>query len=319
MATTDSGMTTVDKKEGGDEMPPNVADAHDPSPKAQSELQKTFVAMLFAFVAATVAQQLGEILVVATKSWRLANSAHDMWDAARGDGWLLIACLMHAILVLVMVTVSWISWSRSQATMHKKDIDSIFTRKFLIFLIEIFLVTLYFSLSKSAEADFTAYTKDGLTTSFVKNASARPEALQLLWIFIAFAMWDYLVDVVRPYRWRDFRLSTPFVHVRRIIAFCGVSLFCGGITYLISVATPTKGGTPIQVVLGDAALICTVLLFIATKPFEYLLTRGLAPDSVGDVTPRGRPSSLDKRRFWVLLSLVLACTILTRHASCFLK
>lgn len=295
-----------------------IADPCESPPRTQSELQKTFVAMLFAFVAATVAQQLGEILVVATKSWQLANSATEILQAARKDRWLLVVASSHAILALVMVTVSWVSWSRSQATMHKRDIDSVFSQKFVIFFIEIFLVTLYFSLSKSAETDFAAYLKDGQASSFVKNSSARPEALQLSWVFTVFAIWDYLVDVVRPFRWKTFSLSTPLLHLRRVIAFCGVSIFCALIAYTIGLLTPAKGGSPAQIVFGDIALIATVFLFIAAKPFEYFLARGLTPELVGDVTPRGHPSSLKKRRFWVLLAIVFFAAILTRHAPCFL-
>lgn len=300
-----------------DRAPPAAGDT-DQAPKTQSELQKTFVAMLFAFVAATVAQQLGEILVVATKSWRLANSAPEMWSAVRGDGWLLAVGLLHASLALVMVTVSWISWSRSQAGMHKKDIDSVFSRKFIIFLVEIFLVTLYFSLSKSAETDFSAYLKDGRTSSFVKNPSARPESLQLLWVFVTFSVWDYLVDVVRPYHWRAFRPIAVIVHLRRIAAFCGVSLFCACLTYIVSICTPASGGTAVQVVFGDLALISSVFLFIAAKPFEYFLTKGMSKELTGDVTLRAHPSSKEKKRFWILLTLVLFCTLMTRSAPCIL-
>lgn len=289
-----------------------------PPPVARAELQKTFVAMLFAFVAATVAQQLGEILVVATKSWKLANSAPEMLIAAKGDGWLLLVASMHALLALTMVTVSWFSWSRSQAAMHKSDIDTVFSRKFLIFIVEIFLVTLYFSISKSAETDYAAYLKDGSTASFVKNPSARPEAFQLLWVFMVFAAWDYLVDVLRPFKWKRLRVSTPFLHIRRVIAFCGVSLFCALIAYLVGLATPIKGGTASQIVFGDIALILTVFLFIAAKPFEHFLARGMAKDMIGDVTVRDRPTSKDKRRFWILLSLVVISMILTRHSPCLL-
>jgi len=296
--------------------PPNTD--FDPAPKTQSELQKTFVAMLFAFVAATVAQQLGEILVVATKAWRLANSAPEMWSAVRGDGWLLAVGLLHAMLALVMVTVSWISWSRSQAGMHKKDIDSVFSRKFIIFLVEIFLVTLYFSISKSAETDFSAYLKDGRTSSFVKNPSARPESLQILWVFVTFAAWDYLVDVVRPCSWRTLRPLSVFNHLRKVFAFCGVSLFCAVLAYLVSIYTPASGGTALQVAFGDLALIACVFLFIAAKPFEYFLTQGMSKELTGDVTLREHPSSTEKRRFWFLLTLVLLCILMTRSAPCIL-
>lgn len=287
-------------------------------PASRAELQKTFVAMLFAFVAATVAQQLGEILVVATKAWKLANSAPDMLIAARGDGWLLVVATTHALLALTMVTVSWFSWSRSQAAMHKSDIDTVFSRKFVIFLVEIFLVTLYFSISKSAETDYAAYLKDGSTASFVKNPSARPEALQLLWVFMVFAAWDYLVDVLRPFAWKKFKLSTPFQHLRRIIAFCGVSFFCASVAYLVAVATPPTGGSPVQIVFGDIALILSVFLFVAAKPFEHFLARGMTSEMIGEVIVRKQPTSNEKRRFWILLSLILVCVVMTRHSPCLL-
>lgn len=297
----------------------NVPNEHtEPPPTYRVELQKTFVAMLFAFVAATVAQQLGEILVVATKAWKLANSAPEMLIAARGDSWLLIVAASHALLALTMVTVSWFSWSRSQATMHKSDIDTVFSRKFIIFLIEIFLVTLYFSISKSAETDYAAYLKDGLTTSFVKNPSARPEALQLLWVFMVFAAWDYLVDVLRPFNWKKLKFSTPFLHLRRVLAFCGVSLFCASIAYLISAATPATGGSASQIIFGDTALILAVFLFIAAKPFEHFLARGMTSEMIGGVTPREQPTSNQKRRFWILLSLTLVCVVMTKHSPCLL-
>ena len=288
------------------------------TPRTQSDLQRTFVAMLFAFVAATIAQQIGEILVVGTKSWTLANSPTRMMSTARVEGWLLATAATHAALALLMVTVSWISWSQSQAGAHVKDIKTVFSLKFLIFLVEIFLVVLYFSLSKSAEGDFGAYVKSPATESFIKLASARPEALQLMWIFLSFAVWDYLVDVLSHERREASKIKAIEIHLRATAAFCGVSIACLLLALLVSRVTPWPSASPAQVVFGDIALMLAILIFIAAKPFEYYLTRNLSEAVISTVTPRkAPPSRTEKRRLTTLLLLFAASTILTKAWPCF--
>jgi hypothetical protein len=240
----------------------------------QSDLQRTFIAMLFAFVVSVVAQQIAELLIVATSNWKAALSPVDLYQNVQAYLWGLTAVASHSLLALLMLSVSWVMWSRSQAAGHLVDIENIFSIKFITFLLEVFLVILYFALAKSSEGDFSAYAKDKAIGAYLTPQSARPEALQLLWIFIAFAVWDVIVDVIKsPINPAPVGAIKGIISfVTGVVTYCSVSLLCAGGALLISSVAPITGN-PIQAVAGDIALIALLLLFNTGKVLEHYIFR----------------------------------------------
>lgn len=91
----------------------------------QNELHKTFIAMLFAFVASTVGQQIAEILVVLTNNWTIEDPS-GIIENIYASNWLLASAASHSALALLLFSMSWVMWSKSQAAGHKRDIEDIF-------------------------------------------------------------------------------------------------------------------------------------------------------------------------------------------------
>jgi hypothetical protein len=256
----------------------------------QNELHRTFIAMLFAFVAAVVAQQIAEHLIVATNSWKLAYSPNAMYERLKGDGLYLVAAFSHSALALLMLTMSWIMWSKSQGGGNRPDITSVFSVKFLIVLIEVFLVVLYFAVAKTNEANIATYDEELGLRSYVKTASAYPEAVQILWIFAIFLIWDIIVDVLAS------RRSSPAVGLlnrtvavgQGVLTYCSVSALClvGGIAI---VKQAPLYGSPTQAISGDIALIALLLFFNIGKSFEYYFRDWMPKEKLRDNTARSMP------------------------------
>lgn len=285
---------------------------------SQTELQKTFIAMLFAFVASTVAQQIAEIFVVITNNWTSATSPLDIYSNIHNYFWLLMPAFTHSALALLLFSMSWVMWSKSAA--HKKDIEDVFSKKYLVLLFEVFLVILYFAVAKSNEADFAAYTRDKTIESFAGTPSAKPEALQILWVFSLFAIWDYLVDVFQSPRQNHPTKFIPRVvaQLQGIATYCSVSLACVGLAYVVSKFAPVAG-TPYQATLGDIALIMSLLLFNRAKAMEYYLRKIFPEEKSRQTTARDTPLTLRGAALIAILFTAYSLSVLLMAFPCILK
>lgn len=287
----------------------------------QNELQKTFIAMLFAFVVAAAAQQIAELLVVATKNWTAATTPGEILESIHDHAWPLIAAATHSILALLLVSTSWIMWSKSQGGGHVGDIEDIISVKYVVLLLEVLLVTLYFAIVKSSEADFAGYTKENSISAFVKSPSARPEAIQMLWIFTVFAVWDYLVDVFNsprtpaPSGWTEAISS----HVQGVMTYCLVSLLCAAGAALVIFASPAKGSA-YQAIFGDVALISLLLLFVRGKKLEFYLYKVFPKEISRSNTKRtSAPTAKNLAFITALILIFLSFTFLTGLPPCALE
>lgn len=241
---------------------------------SQNDLRRTFIGMLFALVAATIAQQIGELLFVVTGGWDVAANPVKMWrNLIFGEG-MLLASLSHALLTLLLVSMSWIMWSKSQAAGHRTEISTVFSKEFVILLTEFFLVVLYFAIAKTMEQNFSDYLKTKSISTYVGEISGRPEAIQLMWVFFVFFVWDLLVDVI--YSPRD---MTPgmtsnkfFSSSQGILTYCSVSLLCILAAWFVTTMTSSLG-TPYEAVLADIALIAILLFFNIGKQLEFYLIK----------------------------------------------
>lgn len=240
------------------------------TPVSQNELRRTFIAMLFALVAATIAQQISEMLFVVTGGWDLAASPSKMWDNLLLGNGLLFASFSHSCLALLLVAMSWVMWSKSQAGGHKTEIASIFSKEFVILLVEVFLVVLYFAIAKTMEQNFAEYVKDKSVAAFVGSASARPEALQMMWVFSVYFVWDIITDVMySPHSPRLVNLGEKIKgFTQGILTYCSVSLVCIAGAWLVSKNAPSVS-TPYEALWGDIALISLLLFFALGKKLEY--------------------------------------------------
>ena len=273
------------------------------SPVTQGDLQKTFIAFLFAFAISVVAQQLAELLVVITSNWKFVLTPAETGADNGTYAWPLSAIFSHSLLALLMLSVSWVMWSRSKAAGHVVDVEVIFSMKFITLLLEILLVTLYFSLAKSAEGDFAAYSKEKTIASYITSSSSRPESMQMLAIFAMFAVWDYFVDV-------EMSPQTPapagvfrgvWSRVTGILTYCSVSLACAlGAAVLYAAAPHIQ--QPAQAFWGDVGLIALLLLFNQGKPLEHYLFK-VFPSEASRVTTKRIPTLAGNLRIVLLLIL----------------
>lgn len=256
----------------------------------QNELHRTFIAMLFAFVAAVVAQQIAEHLIVATSSWKLADDPSAMYERLKGDGLYLVAAASHSVLALLMLVISWVMWSKSQGGGNRSDITSVFSVKFIIVLVEVFLVVLYFAIAKTSEANFSNYKEDLGVRSYVGSASAYPEAVQMQWIFAVFLVWDIIVDVLASPRNKPITgfFSRLTAILQGLLTYCSVSAICLAGAILISRSAPLDG-SPGQAIAGDIALIALLLLFNIGKAFEFYPRKWFPSEQLRNNTARKSP------------------------------
>lgn len=276
---------------------------------AQGDLQKTFIAMLFAFAVSVVAQQISELLTVATSNWRLALSPLQIFENVRGSFWPMLSIATHSVLALLMLSVSWVMWSKSQAAGHLVDINEIFSIKFITFLMEVLLVTLYFSLSKSAEGDYAAYLKNKEMTAYLTEASARPEAMQMFWIFMIFAIWDYIVDVAQSPKDPQ-PLSAIGIfgsHLSGVAVYCLVSIFCAFGALGVYFLSPA-GNSPMEAVFGDIALVSLLLLFNRAKTWEHYIFR-LFPSERSRKNTKRLPTAGGNYLILILLFIYTTCAL----------
>lgn len=274
---------------------------------SQNDLRRTFIAMLFALVAATIAQQIGELLFVLTGGWNFASSPTQIWQNIQFGNGMLSASLSHGLLALLLLSMSWVMWSKSQAAGHRSEISNVFSKEFIILLTEVFLVVLYFSIAKTMEQNFPEYLKSNSIAAYVGTTSARPEALQLMWVFGIYFVWDIMVDVVHSPR-----TNPPIDFSEKLIAlaqgvatYCSVSLACILAAWIASTAAPSNG-TPYEALWGDIALISLLLFFALGKKLEFFAIKYFPLEQTRSNTKRITPPSTK-----TLIAITILVTIYT--------
>ena len=285
------------------------------APVSQNELRRTFIAMLFALVAATIAQQISEMLFVVTGGWDLAASPSKMWDNLLFGNGLLFASFSHSCLALLLVAMSWVMWSKSQAGGHKTEISSIFSKEFIILLVEVFLVVLYFAIAKTMEQNFAEYVKGKSIAAFVGSASARPEALQMMWVFSVYFVWDVITDVM--YSPHNPQLVSVGEKITGIVQ--GILTYCIAGAWLVSVNSPSVS-TPYEALWGDVALVSLLLFFALGKKLEYYAVKVFPREANRSNTKRGdAPSTKASIGMVVLVGVYIYSMMVLTWPPSFLK
>jgi hypothetical protein len=274
------------------------------SDKNHNNLKKTFIAMLFALVIATLAESTSDILYVVTNGWEDATNFNTIVLNLRENNWLIASSISHSILSLLMVSMSWVIWSRSLAAGHKKEISQFVSPTYIILLIEVFLVILYFSLVKNIEGDISGYKTSGDIDKFIIKSSAIPEASIMMWIFITFTLWDFFADVIdSPTNHKEssylMKIASLF---QGFLTYCSISAICAFLCYLVLIYYETNS-EPIKTIYADISLILALFIFWSAKPLERLMIDYFPNEDLRDNTSRGEPGKSE----WVklLLSVIL--------------
>src|SRR5580700_7822694 len=59
-----------------------------------------------------------------------------------------VAGWMHLILMTVMIAASWVGWSSARVAGARRDANMVWSRDFLVLLIDVIIVVIYFAMVK---------------------------------------------------------------------------------------------------------------------------------------------------------------------------
>ena len=228
-------------------------------------LRHTFVAMLFALVA-------GQIALTTVDVFQLfQNETIHTYN--------LLAAVSHLILVIVILTTSWVGWSMSVVKNDEAlQLTNVFSRPYIILLIDMVLVITYFAMVKMVEIDDSWFLTDAQSNSnqigsFGKKVmlglpSAAEEILILKLIFALYFVWDIIHDT---------KVCAFTANSHMLIKVIGNSVVRGRISgllfllvFIVSSIFESKEqpNDLLIVVLCDTALLSLVLIFRAIKIIE---------------------------------------------------
>lgn len=240
-------------------------------------LRVAFVEMLFALAASQVAINAADLQSVT------ASLSEKM------------PAIFHLTLGLNLIAVSWVGWQTSVARNMpvKEEVKYWFSFAYLGLSLDVLLVILYFIVVRNVEirqanGDFK-----------LSHATAVPESFWILVVFLVYAAWDIVGDVLEsaPGFWTAFKLALVCVPA---------SLVCALLCFLVYLAA-TQRLEFAQVLYLDGALLCVVFLFRNLKVFEEPWARRLG---VAGRKPFQEPRETSKYDCWlcvVLLAAYLVC------------
>jgi len=158
-------------------------------------LRHTFVGMLFALAIAQAAILFGDLFKVFTFGWDYHMTIEGLIERLKTESYLLVAPASHLFLGVILVSHSWVGWSKSKSGGKSREIDDIFSASFFLLIIEVFFVVLYFILISSVELSIDGFLIKNNLSAAIVAPSAAPEATLLFMIFLVYAIWDLISDV----------------------------------------------------------------------------------------------------------------------------
>lgn len=188
----------------------------------------------FLFVQLLFCLAIGEVGVQATNLFLRS-------DALPTD--FVTSSLAHLILAAVVISTSWVGWSSSLSN-STNDKVGVFTKSFLVMLIDVALVVVYFMLARSAQVPAPG-TGDPLPPSAAWQCSL------MLCTFILYLIWD----IVTKWSRTDSARLKERGRWTLLCFFLSVTIWF--------VVKDVEGLWPILLV--DGALLCTDLSFRAFK------------------------------------------------------
>lgn len=220
-------------------------------------LRWTFVGMLFALALEGVANKL------------IAWLQSDMQACVK------IAAGTHTALALIVVTASWVGWSRSFAPGNHRPLKRVFSLEFVVLLIDLALVIVYFAIAENIESPpESSETADKASAAFAIRASAQPECVGVACMFILYLIWDIVADCCMDWRsehWIQDESGSPPKRRRINVNRCAVSLICFILVLPLVVAHWLEPfPRPESVIAADLSLLGLAVLFRALKTIEGL-------------------------------------------------
>jgi hypothetical protein len=227
-----------------------------------------------------------------------------------------LPAVTHLIVALAVISTSWLGWKRSASPGSREPMKHLFSLPFLAMIIDVCLVILYFIIVRTVEIEQSG----GVTR--LESPSAVPESFWLLCVFIVYAAWDVVTDILAPgcippgkggsammnYLWR----------LGKLMAALAVSIFASissALLTYIALCLARARGTSQQVVLIDISLVCVVLLFRVFKAAEPGLARAFrVTDCKAFATPRTTKGN--EWRWGIVLGFVyIACLVVALGCS----
>jgi hypothetical protein len=234
------------------------------------ELRLTFVEMLFALAVSQIAIAAADLV-----------SIDDSFPRK-------LPAVTHLVVALAVISASWLGWKRSVSPGSREPMRHLFSLPFLAMIIDVCLVILYFIIVRTVEIEQSG----GVTR--LASPSASPESFWLLCVFIVYAGWDVVTDILAPgcipqgtgastlmnYLWRLGKLMAA-------LAVSTSASVLSALLTLVALFLANARSSPMQVALIDVALVCVVLLFRLFKAAETSLARTLKiTDCKAFATPR---------------------------------
>lgn len=200
---------------------------------SEPTLRHEFVAMMFAVAIGEVGVQTASLV--------------------QADHWVhFLPAYSHLFLATMVITASWVGWTRSPSPGAREDVASVVGREFVVLLLDVFLVVVYFILVKSVDI------KEGQPLKL--NASAQPETRWIFVIFVTYVFWD-LVTKGTDY------VKRKTISLREWSAKYGVRMLptIGCLVFLYLMKPYFYAADAPHVLTADIALVCLVLVFRTLK------------------------------------------------------
>ena len=210
--------------------------------------QHTFVAMLFALSAASVATSAADVALLMGKEDEILS---------------LLPAISHVVLTLLVISMSWIEWSRSIDPLSEKNpFETIVQWRFLLLLLDVGLVVLYFLLAREIETKevFVNIAGESEARTILSDPSSAGEIKWSLYILFGYLLYDIAADV--------FQNETKRKWMRNAFVGCFASIVALGAVFLIKVLVPPDP-TAASVVLTDMALVAVFAGFRLLKGLEF--------------------------------------------------
>ena len=138
-------------------------------------LRILFVQMLFALSIGQVAIRVGD----------LVESSPNFLDTI----WNTPYVYTHLILCVALLSTSWVGWYSSNSLDDSEKVNSIFSKEYLILLIDLSLVICYFVIIRGSEVNNITHKID------VPNVSN--ETFWTMIIFIIYFVWDIFTKLIK--------------------------------------------------------------------------------------------------------------------------
>jgi hypothetical protein len=240
--------------------------------------------MLFALVIAETAIQISVLATTAANAWEYGGVLIGLKAVFSEENWSILAPAAHLLLGFILISTSWVGWSRSIHRADSHDIEDIFSIPFVLLLIELLLVVLYFVLVRSVELDGQASRNDANTLQGISNSSAAPEAFWLTAVYIGYVVWDVFADGLPRYIPKDKRpykqlplVSSILVFISGFFTRCSVSLLCATAAWCVYHRANAIASAPLFAIWGDMALLCIVIWFWLAKIWERQIMENVFP------------------------------------------